>query len=128
MKVAYSFLIVKYLQESSNNFGYMDQVYGIAGFLACFELAWLVALPMNIKKEYLNFAVLIFAQISMFALLFLPWYWHDDLGLTLIVMIPFWCMLATLIIEVCLNIYKIIPVDLYEVGLKIVIEDKELLA
>lgn len=47
MKVAYSFLIVGYLRTEVS---YLDEVYSIAGFLCCFELTWLLVLPMNITK------------------------------------------------------------------------------
>lgn len=35
--------------------------------------------------------------------------------------------MLSLLFELCLDIYKIVPVDLYETGLKVVIEDHRLL-
>lgn len=70
---------------------------------------------------------MILALLVTLYLLFAPWYLNNEIVHTALVLSLFGLALVSLILEVCLNIYKLIPVDLYDVGLKVVIEDAHLL-
>ncbi len=60
-------------------------------------------------------------------MLFVPWFVTDSIVLTVLPFVGYLLMLIALFLEVFLNIYKIIPVDMYETGMKVVIEDQKLL-
>lgn len=70
---------------------------------------------------------MILATAITFYLLFAPWYLDNSLIHTIIVLVLFGLALISVILEGCLDAYKLIPVDLYDLGTKIVIEDPRLL-
>lgn len=78
-------------------------------------------------KEFLQFIIMILATIITFYLLFAPWYLDFALVHTIVVLVLFGLALISIILEGCLDSYKLIPIDLYDLGTKIVIEDPRLL-
>ena len=84
-------------------------------------------MPFNIKKEYLQFAILIIAFGCTIFLLFAPWSISNSTLLLIFVFLIFGLALLSLILEYCLPIYHLVPVDLYETGMKVVVEDPALL-
>ena len=43
------------------------------------------------------------------------------------VLVLFGMAVFSVVLEVCLDVYKLVPVDLYETGMKVVIEDARLI-
>lgn len=73
-KVAFAFLIVGYLSNPVySSFNSNDEMFQIIAFLAFFEIVWLIIMPYNIRKQYIQFALGILA-----------------FGLTLYILIGFW--------------------------------------
>lgn len=70
---------------------------------------------------------MILATGVTFYLLFAPWYIDSFITHTIMVLILFGLALISVILEIVLDVYKIVPVDLYDIGLKVVIEDAALL-
>ena len=60
-------------------------------------------------------------------LLFAPWYIMNEISHSILAMSLFGLGILSFVLEVCLNVYLLIPVDLYETGMKVVIEDSKLL-
>lgn len=88
----------------------------------------MMVLPYNIKKEYLQFGILVLALGLTYYLLLAPWALADSSLVHLVAMFAmFGLAFISIILEYCLAIYKIVPVDLYETGMTIVVEDPALL-
>jgi hypothetical protein len=67
------------------------------------------------------------ADLIVIALLFLPLVVNNELISLVLCLSLFGLALISAILEFVLDLYQIIPVDLYETGLSIIIEDKKLL-
>ena len=60
-------------------------------------------------------------------LLFAPWYVDSEVAHIVLVLVLFGMAILSVAFEVCLDVYKLVPVDLYETGMKVVIEDARLI-
>ena len=127
-KIGYSFLIVGYLTSSRYEYATQsDEVYQIAAYIAFFEIVFFIIMPYNIKKQYVQFIILIFALLTTYYLLIAPWILHDTMISHIIAMfVLFGLALVSIVIQYCFDIYKIVPVDLYGTGMKVIVEDPAL--
>ena len=83
--------------------------------------------PFDLKREFSQLIVWMLAVVITLYLLFGPWYINNEIIHSVLAMSLFGLGLLSLVLEVCLNVYLLIPVDLYETGMKVVIEDSKLL-
>lgn len=83
--------------------------------------------PFDLKREFSQLIVWMLAVGITLYLLFGPWYINNEIIHSVLAMSLFGLGLLSLVLEVCLNVYLLIPVDLYETGMKVVIEDSKLL-
>ena len=60
-------------------------------------------------------------------LLFAPWYVANEIPHAIFAMVNFGLALFSFALEIFLDVYLLIPVDLYGTGMKVVIEDARLL-
>ena len=70
---------------------------------------------------------MIVALACTFYLLFAPWYIDSLIVHIIIVFTLLGLALISVILEYCFSIYKLVPIDLYETGMKVVVEDPVLL-
>ena len=83
--------------------------------------------PFDLKREFSQLIVWMLAVGITLYLLFGPWHINNEIIHSVLAMSLFGLGLLSLVLEVCLNVYLLIPVDLYETGMKVVIEDSKLL-
>jgi len=127
-KIAYAFLIMGYLSNPYySTFSRSDEMFQIIAFLAFFEIVWFVIMPYNVRREYIQFALGLLGFAVTIYILVGFWYITAELINTIIVLCLLGLGLISLLVEMIFDIYKIVPVDLYETGLKVVIEDARLL-
>lgn len=99
----------------------------IAAYILFFEAIFFIVMPFNIKKEYLHFILLIIALGLTYYLLLAPWTISSMIPHIIVLFTLFGLALTSIILEYCLDIYRIVPVDLYGTGMKVVVEDPALL-
>ena len=75
----------------------------------------------------MQFAILVFALAVTYYLLIAPWILTNTMVSHVIAMfIMFGLAFISIVVEYCFDIYRIVPVDLYGTGMKVVVEDPAL--
>lgn len=110
MKVIYPFVAIP--------FGTADQTMSIAAFLIFWSVVVWNALPYSPKQEWSQMVVLIAGQVISLALLFVKPLLTGTVTMALMFTL-IGLGLASLLIELFYSYYKLLPVDLYNTGMKI---------
>lgn len=98
-KIGYAFLIVNYLSSSTYEYSTVsDQLYQILAYITFFELVWLLVMPYNFKKEFVQFFIGILGFGITIYLLFGPWYITQAIVNTAIVLALFGLALVSILI------------------------------
>lgn len=126
-KIGYSCLIVSYLYSSTTNL--QTEIYSLLGYILCFQILWYIALPFDPRKEIAQLLINILGDLLLLILLLIPIFANSssfDFIYLILCLSLFGLALVSAFLEIFLNLYTMIPYDLYNLGLTIVIEDKQL--
>ena len=125
-KIGYSFLIISYLYSSTT---ISAEIYSLLGYIVFFQILWYIALPFDPRKQIIQLLINIIGDLIMLALLLIPIFVNSsnyNFIYFILCLSLFGLAVFSALFEIFLDLYTMIPYDLYNLGLTIVIQDKEL--
>lgn len=84
-------------------------------------------LPYDLKHEYPQFILGVLGLGVFMFILIAPWTLDNSIVHVAMAFVLIGIGILSIILEFCLDTYRMVPVDLYDTGLKVVIEDPKLL-
>ena len=78
-------------------------------------------MPYDLKTEKIQFAISILTDLLVLTILILPLFLSSELVEMILCLALFLLAIVSAALEYFLDVYKLIPVDLYETGLNVVI-------